>query len=503
MRIAIGQLWQETNTLNPLATTRADFEQFGICRGDELVERMANVNELGGFIQSMRSWAERPEIAGLVRLPAWPSGTATWECFEWLRSEFFEAVDAAGSVDAYLLALHGAMVAERCPDVEGAILEELRKRVGPDVPIVATLDLHANITREMVNAADVLVMYHSMPHIDIFETGQRGAEALRRILVEGDKPSTAYCKIPAVVPAENSNTEADAGIAVDLKRRVVELEAQSIVLSAGIAPVQPWMDIPQFGSSVVVTTNNDSRLAQATCTAIAEEFWQRRQEYMPTLVSVEDAVRFAQEENGLVVLSDAADATTSGAPGDSVWILAELLKYRWPRAALVTVVAPEVVSQCESVAVGTSTNIRLGGVRDSRFGTTIELKASIERRFDARFIMTGHIGKNMPIDMGRSVVLRHDNNVFVIVTTRSGPHFAPELFRTAGLEPFDASVVIAKSPCGFRAVYERHASAIYSVKAPGCAPSDFWNYDFTKIPRPLWPWDEIERWTPTESLMQK
>ena len=164
---------------------------------------------------------------------------------------------------------------------------------------------------------------------------------------------------------------------------------------------------------------------------------------------------------------------------------------------------PEVVSQCESVAVGTSTNIRLGGVRDSRFGTTIELKASIERRFDARFIMTGHIGKNMPIDMGRSVVLRHDNNVFVIVTTRSGPHFAPELFRTAGLEPFDASVVIAKSPCGFRAVYERHASAIYSVKAPGCAPSDFWNYDFTNIPRPLWPWDEIERWTPTESLMQK
>ncbi|MBI2479782.1 MAG: M81 family metallopeptidase, partial [Planctomycetia bacterium] len=195
MRIAIGQLWQETNTLNPLATTRADFEQFGICRGDELVAQMANVNELGGFIQSMRAWLQPPEIVGLVRLPAWPSGTATAECFEWLRNEFFDAVDAAGRVDAFLLALHGSMAAQGRSDVEGAILQELRERVGPAVPIVATLDLHANITREMVCAADVLVTYHSMPHVDIFETGQRGAEVLRRMLFEGAKPKTAFCKI--------------------------------------------------------------------------------------------------------------------------------------------------------------------------------------------------------------------------------------------------------------------------------------------------------------------
>lgn len=503
MRIAIGQLWQETNTLNPLATTRADFEQFGVCRGPDLVEQMADVNELGGFIQSMRAWDQPPEIVGLVRLPAWPSGTATAECFEWLRNEFFSAVDAAGDVDAFLLALHGAMVANGHPDVEGAILQALRERIDPNVPIVATLDLHTNITREMVNAADVLVTYHSMPHVDIFDTGQRGAEVLRRMLFEGAKPTTAFCKIPAVVPAENSNTEADVGIAVDLKRRVVELERQPDILSAGIAPVQPWMDIPQFGSSVIVTTDNDPELARSACAALAEEFWQRKREYMPTLVSVEEAARLAHEENGLTVLSDAADATTSGAPGDSVWIVAELLKYRWPREALVTIVAPEVVSQCASIAVGAAKTVRLGGVRDNRFGTTIELRATVERCFDARFTMTGHIGKNMPIDMGRSVVLRHEHNVHVIVTTRSGPHFAPELFRTAGFEPFDASVVIAKSPCGFRAVYEKHAAAIYSVKAPGCAPSDFWNYDFKNIPRPLWPWDDIEHWTPAQDLMQK
>lgn len=503
MRIAIGQLWQETNTLNPLPTTRADFEELGVCRGNDLVKQMADVNELGGFIQSMRTWPESPEIVGLVRLPAWPSGTVSSECFEWLRSEFFAAVNAAGKVDAFLLALHGAMVSENFPDVEGAILAELRARVGPEVPIVATLDLHANITPEMVAAADVLITYHSMPHIDIFETGQRGAEALRRILFDGAIPTTAFCKIPTVVPAENSNTESDAGVAVELKRRVVELEQQSKVLSAGIVPVQPWMDIPQLGSSVLVTTDNNPDAARAACVSIAEEFWRRRRDYMPTLVSIEEAVGQAHKQKGLSVLSDAADATTSGAPGDSVWILSELMKYDWPREALVTVVAPEVVKQCEQAEMGKELSVRLGGVRDRRFGKTIELNAIVGCCFDARFTMTGHIGKNMPIDMGRTAVLRHASNVRVIVTTRSGPHFAPEFFRAAGFEPFEASVVVAKSPCGFRAVYEEHATAIYSVKAPGCAPSEFWNYDFECIPRPLWPWDDIDEWSAASNVIVK
>jgi len=498
MRIAIGQLWQETNTLNPVQTTRADFEDFGVSRGSDLVEQMADVNELGGFIQSLRTWPEPPDIAGLVRLPAWPSGLLTEDCFAWLREQFFRAVDGADQVDAYLLALHGSMAADGHPDVEGDILRELRARVNLSTPIVVTLDMHANITREMVEAVDVLVTYHSMPHIDIFETGQRAAEVLRRILFEGAKPTMAFCKIPAIVPPENSNTEGESGVAPDLKRRVVELESRPNVLAAGIVPVQPWMDIPQLGSSVVVATDNDRTAARDACASLAWEFWERKREYIPTLFEYQEAVRLAQETESdrPVVLSDAADATTSGAPGDSVWILSELLKYDWPRPALVTVVAPDVVSQCEAVGLGRALQVKLGGVRDTRFGTSVQVSATIERCFDAQFMMSGHIGKNMPIDMGRSVVLRHQSNVCIIATSRTGAHFAPELFRAAGFEPFEASLVVAKSPCGFRAVFERHAAAIYSVKAPGCAPSDFWSYEFKNIPELLFPWSEVEGWYP-------
>src|SRR5262245_14343459 len=121
MRIAIGQLWQESNTFNPLPTVPADFEHLGILRGAELIERMADTNEPGGFIQSLRGWAERPELVGLVRLPAWPAGPATEETFRWLLREVNDALDRAGTVDAVLLALHGAMVSDPEPDVEGAV----------------------------------------------------------------------------------------------------------------------------------------------------------------------------------------------------------------------------------------------------------------------------------------------------------------------------------------------------------------------------------------------
>src|SRR4051794_34790046 len=127
MRIAIGQLWQETNTFNPLPTTPAEFDHLGVLRGAELVERMADTNELGGFIQSLRAWPERPEIVGLVRLPAWPGGVATQETFLWILREMTEAVERVGKVDAVLLALHGAMVADGAPDVEGEVLQAVRQ----------------------------------------------------------------------------------------------------------------------------------------------------------------------------------------------------------------------------------------------------------------------------------------------------------------------------------------------------------------------------------------
>jgi microcystin degradation protein MlrC len=494
MRIAIGQLWQETNTFNPLPTTRADFETFGIVRGGELVDRMADTNELGGCIQSLRAWPENPEIVGLVRLPAWPSGTVTAETFAWLRDEMVGALRRALPVDAVLLALHGSMVAAGAPDVEGEILEACRAIIGPKTPLAATLDLHANLTVKMACAADALVLYHTAPHVDVFETGQRGAKVLRRIL-DGERPVTAFQKLPLVVPAERANTQDLASVSFAIREKLQEWERDPSILSAGLATVQPWLDIPELGSAVVIVTDGDEELARDRCAELARLVWDKRREYLPELVSVEEGVCAAfAEQKGLVVISDSADATTSGAPGDSNHVLREVLKYDWHRPVLVTLVDPELVVEASRWGVGSEFTALLGGKRDPH-STPLNMMVCVAKLFDASFVMSGHLAKNMPVDMGRSALLRI-GNVHVVVTSRTGPHFAPQLFEAAGLDPFAAEVLVAKSPCGFRAAYQDRAKKILVVRVPGCAPSDFWNYPYRSIQRPLWPWDTIGQWTP-------
>ncbi|HET6883094.1 MAG TPA: M81 family metallopeptidase [Pirellulales bacterium] len=490
MRIAVGQLWQETNTFNPLRTTRLDFDQFGVSHGDDLVARMAETNEMGGFIQSLRAWPERPEIIGLVRLPAWPAGIVTAETFDWIVAEFVSSVRAALPLDGVLLALHGAMVAEGHPDVEGEVLTALRETLG-STPLVATLDLHANVTQRMVDTADALVLFHTAPHIDVFETGQRAAALLRRMLVDGARPVKAFRKLPMVVPAERANTQDPASVSFGFRERLQELERTPGILTAGLATVQPWLDIPELGSAVVVVADGSAEQADDACRALASDVWRRRRDYLPDLTPVEDAVREAHAVGkGLVVLSDSADATTSGAPGDSTWVLKELLKYDWHSGALVPMVAPEVVERAAALGEGKSIRTLIGGVRDNRFSHPIEIDATVERLFRAEFTLSGHLAKNLPVDMGASAVLRM-GDVHIFVTSKSGPHFAPEFFRSAGFDPFAASVLVAKSPCGFRAAYASRASRIIVVGAPGCAPADFWNYDYRYIPRPLWPWDAL------------
>jgi microcystin degradation protein MlrC len=376
MRIAIGQLWQESNTFNPIPTTRRDFEDFGIVRGGELIERMADTNELGGFIQSLRCWPEQPEIVGLLRLPAWPSGAATFDTFTWIRQELMDALRRALPVDAVLLALHGALVAEQVPDVEGKVLHALRQIIGPSVPLVVTLDLHANITECMVRAADALILYHTAPHIDVFETGRRGAAVLRRMLVDGARPSTAFQKLPLVVPAERANTQDPASVSYALRERLQALEREPGILCAGLATVEPWLDIPELGSSVVIVTEDDGERARGVCAEIAAEVWRRRRDYLPELVSVVVGVRAAHDNpQGLVVLSDSADATTSGATGDSTIVLRELLKYDWTRPALVTLVDPDAVECARRFGVGAEMTMDLGGKRDRRFSQPLRVTA--------------------------------------------------------------------------------------------------------------------------------
>jgi microcystin degradation protein MlrC len=251
---------------------------------------------------------------------------------------------------------------------------------------------------------------------------------------------------------------------------------------------------------VVVDGDAWKSWCEEACANLANEVWTHRRDYLPELVDIDFAVRAAfepdaQARNGLTVISDSADATTSGSTGDSTALLSELVKYDWPRPALVTLVGPETVVEAEKRGIGGEWTATLGATRNPRDFKPITLPVRVANLFDAKYILSGHLAEKLPIDMGRAVILVH-KNVHIVVTSRSGPHFAPQLFQTAGLDPFTASVLIAKSPCGFRAAYAEHARQIFVARAPGCAPSDFWKQPFKRIPRPLWPWDDDLTWKP-------
>ncbi len=491
MRIAIGQVSQESNTFNPWPTTRKDFESWGVYRGDELEARLGATSEIGGFCQQLVSWPEHPEIVGLVRAFAWPGGPLTGDELTWLTQELDESLDRAMPVDGVLISLHGALVAQDCPDVEGHLLDQVRQRVGPKVPIVATLDLHASVTPRMVQAADALVLFHTAPHIDVYETGVRGAKVLRRILVDHARPVTAYLRLPMVPPAERANTQDPASVSYAIRERLQGLESRQGVLAAGLATVQPWLDVPGLGSAAVIVADGDEKLAEQEARALGAFVLSRRTEYLPELTETSDAVREAHaNRDGLYVLSDSANATTSGAPGDSTFVLAEILKHTWDRPALVTMVAPEAVAWAGTAKVGSPVQMPLGGALDHRFSRPLEFVGRVTRLFDARFTLTGHLAKNLPVDMGRAAVFSA-GGVHVVLTSRSGPHFAPQLFEAAGFDPYAAAVVVARSPCGFRAAYAARAKKIMVVRAPGCAPADFWNYPYQHRSRPCWPWEDV------------
>ncbi|MCB1744541.1 MAG: M81 family metallopeptidase [Gammaproteobacteria bacterium] len=419
------------------------------------------------------------------------------DTFDWVTRTLLEPLEQGERFDGVLLALHGSMTAENVADTEGALLRAVRERIGAEVPLVATLDLHANITRAMVEAADALVVYHTVPHVDVYETGQRAARLLRRMLVDGARPVSHLCKLPLVLPAELADTQADSGPAAGRAARLQSLEAEPGVLAAGVATVQPWLDITELGASTLVVSDADATLARRHAERLAAQLWASREDYCAPLTpytqAVTDAYR-AHLQGGLTVLGEGADATTSGAPGDSTWLLAELLRYPWQRPAVVAAVAPELVQRCRALGAGARVEASLGGQRDTRFGRALALDAVIERLFDARFVLSGHLGRNLPLDMGAGAVLRQDN-VRIVLTERTGPHFASQLFECAGIDPFAAAVLVAKSPCGFRAVYAGRAERIVSVRSPGCAPADFTELPYRRISRPLWPWDPDLHWS--------
>lgn len=493
MRIAVGQLWQETNTFNRNPTTLDDFEHWGLATGPEVIDRYGETGELGGFLDACRVWNSGIDCLGLARFACWPWGKLDRTTWSQVGSVFAESLKQAGFVDAVFLALHGAMAADGEDDVTGALLELVRRTVGERVPIVGTLDLHANVTPRMIRHADVLVGYHTCPHVDSFQTGQRAARALRQMLNDGVRPITTWRKLPMITAAENHHTF--TGPPAPLYRQLERLEREEGVLSAGLYMAMPWFDCAQLGWAVTLTTADRNPRGDRIVDELAADCWDLRGE-METVerFGPAEVVQKALHHGGHpVVIGDGADATNSGAPGDGTHLLREFLKVnRIPHGALTFLVDPQAVALAERIGAGVTFDAPVGGRFAPEYSTPVPLRGRVERLLNVDFVLDGHIGHNLPIHMGRGAVVVC-GDVTVLLVEKSGPGSSPRLYETAGLDPRNYGIVVAKSPAGFRADYESFAAGMYLADCPGCASPNWPRLNFDRVNRPLWPLDRINQ----------
>ncbi|HTM52030.1 MAG TPA: M81 family metallopeptidase, partial [Bryobacteraceae bacterium] len=255
MRIAIASILQESNTFSPVHTS---YEDFSPAYGEEAFLRHdGKLTEMGGFIDVLSR--SKATIVPLAAAWAITANRLDKAGFAKLSGNFREQLERSGA-GALLLAMHGAQTAAGEDDVEGHLLTMAREVMGPDKPIVVTLDLHANITRRMVELADAIVGYQTYPHVDMFETGQKAGRLLMRVLSGEARPALAYRKLPLILPAENGQTY--RGPMHELMQTAQTLENTGKAEAVSIFAVQPWLDIREMGCSVVAVTNGDERAAQ-------------------------------------------------------------------------------------------------------------------------------------------------------------------------------------------------------------------------------------------------
>jgi microcystin degradation protein MlrC len=482
LSIAIASILQESNTFSPVMTRYEDFSPvFG---QQALARHEGKLTEMGGFIDVLTKAGA--EIAPVCAAWAITANRLNRPGYEKLISSF-ERQLRRSKADALLLAMHGAQTAMGEDDVEGAFLE-IARRVGTNKPIVLTLDLHANITDRMVTLADAIVGYHTYPHVDMFEVGQKAARLMLRILRGEVRPRMAYRKLPLILQAENSQTT--SGPMHKLIRAAQALERSGKAEAVSIFPVQPWMDIAEMGCAVVAVTNGDLRAAHRQADSIARRLWDQKKAFETTLTPVPEALAAAlRMEGGPVVLAESSDSTGSGSPGDSTGVLKHLVRAPLTGPAAIFSVDPAAVAAAIKAGVGSTVTLKVGGSFDRRHSKPVRVTGTVKLISDGRWVGRAR-GYNTGITtcMGRAVVLEV-GQVKILMAERSSMTVDPELFRSHGIEPLHCKIVVVKSPNGFRAAYEPIAKAIFIVDTPGVSTANLRTLPFRRVPRPIYPLD--------------
>ena len=481
--IAIGGIMHESNTFS---NTPTDFAAFSQVHASNIRKVWGEAHhEIGGFIQGATEYGYT--AYPMFMTSATPAGRVTDDAFDRLTAMLIQHFKAAPKHEGLLLALHGALVAESYPDGDGEVLRRLRDAFGQDLPIVVTLDQHANVSEQMVAESTALVIYKTTPHIDQRQRGLQAAELMMRILEDGITPTQALVKPPMLLNIlyHTTNVPPMEPILTAAK----QLEARPDVLAASVALGYPYADVHEAGPSFVVVTDNDPQLAQREADRLSDMLWNVRGQLTLDLPDAAQAVQQAIEsEQHPVILVEMGDNIGGGSPGDGTFILAELVRQE-AAGYVVVVYDPEAVQTCIQAGVGNSVSLQAGGKVDTLHGDPVSIQGNVRLIHDGRYEETQprHGGQRYH-DQGLTVVVAVGDSLVVLTSRRQTP-FSLQQLLSLGIDPTAMRMIVVKAAVAYRAAYEPIAGQIIEVDTPGLTAVNPLHFEYHDVRRPLFPLD--------------
>jgi microcystin degradation protein MlrC len=477
LRIGIGGLWHETNTFAPGLTELHDFEEHAIADGPLAVRELlaGTGTEIGGALAACEALGLRARPffwAGAV-----PGPTVSAEARAALWERFLARLEESLPLDGLVLALHGAMVAEDDEDPESDLLAHVRERAG-SIPIAVVLDLHANPGHGLLGEADLVLAYATYPHTDA--AGQ-AAEATRLVVetIDGElAPLVTGRRLPLLTCPLVQGT-ADRPMA-DLLERARRLEARPGVARASLLPGYAYADVERLGFAVVVSGEDGP--ANAAADELAEAVWERRDDFKPALLGVEEAVERALRSAGSVVLAEVSDNVGGGAPGDATHVLGALLEAS-ATEAVVVLHDPGAVAAAATAGAGTEVELDAGR-------PPVHLRGRVARVLDASYRRAGGYMPGSAVEMGRCAVVQA-GGIEVVLTSRRVMPFDADHLRAVGIEPAKRRILVTKSAIAWRAAFGDLAAEALYVDTPGVCTCRLETLPYRRAPRPIVPLDRM------------
>ncbi|KAB2338598.1 M81 family metallopeptidase [Cytobacillus depressus] len=486
MKIAIGQLSHETNTFSNITTTEDTFKKWEWEDETILIENHKGVKDyLGGMIDGASQL--QIEVIPTFCAGALPSGIITNETYETIKSHFQRNLSRIQELDAVCLALHGAGVVEGIDDLEGDFLQFIREIVGSGIPIVATLDLHGNMTRKMVKTADLLLGVKLYPHTDSYEKGFEAINRAYQLVKKEIIPTMHLEQLPLMIPTSTSNLSPVKNI----NEFCNEKENQLGILDCTFFHGFPYTDVPFAGVSVLCITDDNRELAEITAKSVSSFVWEKREQFFPKRPTPEEGIERAQKLNMCpVVINETSDNPGAGTPCDGTRLLRAMLNAKLKKACIGLIYDPEVVELAHKQGVGTHIEAYLGGKTDQFHGEPVFIKGYIKTLTDGIYIQSSPMWKGKVVNLGRTVRIQV-GGLDIIVGCLRNQVFDEQLFLLHGIAVSEVPIVGIKSSQHFRAVYESIAKKIITVDSPGLSTLNLNSFKYKKIQRPRYPIDDM------------